>query len=397
MGTKNDTPDRGVKTRGNGEGSVYFDTNKQCWFAKVTVDGKRRKKSATSEAAAKRLLRDLLRDTDEGTTPSHGNVTVASLLAEWSTNALPARNLRPRTIELNLWAVNTLTDIIGTKRLRGLEPSDVEKAFKATEYSRESLIKLRSVLGKALDYGLRRKLVTTNIARYVELPADARRTEPGRALTVEQAKVLLEHARTRRLYPLWLTMVTLGLRPGEATGLLWSDIDLDHGVIHVRRSLKLENKTLNIDEQLKTRRARRSLSAPSIVIDALRTHHAQQNDARTVAGHPPAGPDDLVFCTSEFTPINPSNLRRSFSTLTTDIGLGHWHPHELRHSAASIMSAAGVPLELIADTLGHDGTRMTALVYRHAITPTITAPQIMDAILGTDPEPTTSRRSTRQS
>lgn len=41
MGTKNDTPDRGVKTRGNGEGSVYFDTNKQCWFAKVTVDGKR--------------------------------------------------------------------------------------------------------------------------------------------------------------------------------------------------------------------------------------------------------------------------------------------------------------------------------------------------------------------
>jgi len=90
----------------------------------------------------------------------------------------------------------------------------------------------------------------------------------------------------------------------------------------------------------------------------------------------------------------PSNLRRSFSTLTTDTGLGHWHPHELRHSAASIMSAAGVPLEQIADTLGHDGTRMTALVYRHAITPTITAPQVMDTILGTKPEPMDPARDT---
>jgi len=382
MAPNNDTSERSGRTRGNGEGSVYFDTGKQCWFAKVTVDGKRRKKAATSEAVAKRLLRDLLRDTDEGTTPSHGNITVASLLAEWSTNALPARNLRPRTIELNLWAVNTLTDLIGSKRLRGLQAADVEKALNATNYSRQSLIKLRSGLGKASDYALRRKLVTTNIARHVELPADARRTQPGRALTVEQAKILLEHARTRRLYPLWLTMVTLGLRPGEATGLLWTDIDLDHGVIHVRRSLKLENKQLNIDEQLKTKRARRSLAAPSIVTDALRTHREQQNQARATAGLPAAGTDDLVFSTSEFTPINPSNLRRSFSTLTTDIGLGHWHPHELRHSAASILSAAGIPLEQIADTLGHDGTRMTALVYRHAITPTITAPQIMDTILG---------------
>ena len=120
----------------------------------------------------------------------------------------------------------------------------------------------------------------------------------------------------------------------------------------------------------------------SIVIDAIRQHREEQNSARAAAGLKPARPDDLVFATTEFTPINPSNLRRDFSRITTNVGLGHWHPHELRHSAASIMSAAGVPLEQIADTLGHDGTRMTALVYRHAITPTITAPTIMDDILG---------------
>jgi len=81
-----------------------------------------------------------------------------------------------------LWAVNSLTVMIGSKQLRGLEPADVERAFRKADYSRESFIKLRSVLGKALDCGVRRKLIHTNVARHIELPADApepRTAEPS--------------------------------------------------------------------------------------------------------------------------------------------------------------------------------------------------------------------------
>ena len=42
--------------------------------------------------------------------------------------------------------------------------------------------------------------------------------------------------------------------------------------------------------------------------------------------------------------LDPVNLRRSLRTFTEQAGLGRWHPHELRHSAASLLSAAGVPL-----------------------------------------------------
>ena len=45
------------------------------------------------------------------------------------------------------------------------------------------------------------------------------------------------------------------------------------------------------------------------------------------------------------------------------------------------MSASGVPLEQIADVLSHDGTRMTALVYRHAVTPTVSAARRMGDVL----------------
>jgi integrase len=48
-------------------------------------------------------------------------------------------------------------------------------------------------------------------------------------------------------------------------------------------------------------------------------------------------------------------------------------PHELRHSAVSLLSAAGVAEEEIADVVGHVTTRMTHQVYRHQVTPTIDA------------------------
>src|SRR5918998_2858175 len=81
----------------------------------------------------------------------------------------------------------------------------------------------------------------------------------------------------------------------------------------------------------------------------------------------------LVFTTATGRPIDSSNLRRYFCQACERAGIGRWTPYEMRHSAASLMSAAGVPLELVADVLGHDSTRMAALVYRHVLAPTVEA------------------------
>ena len=73
--------------------------------------------------------------------------------------------------------------------------------------------------------------------------------------------------------------------------------------------------------------------------------------------------------------------------MTERAGLGRWHPHELRHSAASLLSAAGVPLEEVADVLGHASTRVTSATYRHRTTPTIAAAaRPMQTLFGTEVE-----------
>ena len=47
-------------------------------------------------------------------------------------------------------------------------------------------------------------------------------------------------------------------------------------------------------------------------------------------------------------------------------------PRELRHSFVSIMSDHGVPIETIADLVGHASTAVTETVYRHQLKPVIT-------------------------
>ena len=62
---------------------------------------------------------------------------------------------------------------------------------------------------------------------------------------------------------------------------------------------------------------------------------------------------------------------------------GEWTPRELRHSFVSLLSDAGVPIEEISRLVGHSGTSVTELVYRHQIRPVIQSGAVaMDALFG---------------
>ena len=370
--------------RANGEGSVYVDGRGRVRVV-VTVAGKKVTRIAKNKTHGRQLLRELVGAAAQGRPIGHGSVTTGEVISRWRDTVLPSLDLAPPTVESYTWALNRVEAALGTVRLATLTPEHVEATFArwASEgTSRSSLIKIRSVLNRVLSYAERRGLAARNIAELVELPAVARRAEPGRALTVDQAKSLLSAAHGHRLEALFVTMLMLGLRPGEALGLSWHDVDLDHGIVHVRRSLKLHHGVLTVTDVLKTSRSRRSLDAPPYVIDALHTRRVQQAGDRLLAGPAWSGLfPGLVFTTTVGTAISLSNLRRDLEKLSVHAGLGRWHPHELRHSAASIMSASGVPIEQIADVLGHDGIRMTALVYRHAVTPTVSAARGMGDVL----------------
>ena len=57
-------------------------------------------------------------------------------------------------------------------------------------------------------------------------------------------------------------------------------------------------------------------------------------------------------------------LNRRFGTMTRRAGIGHWHAARGRHTAVSIMSSNGVPLQEISDTVGHKSTHVTETAFR---------------------------------
>jgi integrase len=63
--------------------------------------------------------------------------------------------------------------------------------------------------------------------------------------------------------------------------------------------------------------------------------------------------------------MDPDNFSHIFSKLCGQAGLGHWHPHELRHSGASLMLAQGTPLHVVSEILGRASITITKDVYGH--------------------------------
>jgi len=366
-------------TRPYGDGSIFWDKRRGRWVGIYTTgrntSGRRvrRKVTGRTKTEARQRLRTHQREAIDGRPTPSGAIRLGPFLDRWLDEVVSSRVSSPNTLDNYRWAVDQhIKPALGTKRLRELTPDDVDALLRSKLESglrHSSVLRFRTVLIQALRHGERYGYLSRNVAKLVDLPPAPHRE--GRSLTVEQARKLLDAAKGERLEAAIVCGLMLGLRPGELLGLSWSDIDLDASRLSVRQSLKRERGVLRLGAP-KTPKSVRTLDMPRLAADALRTHGVRQAQDRLIAGPAWAG-SDFVFSTEIGTPVDPSNFRRTFGRITERAGLGHWHPHELRHSAASLLSAAGIPIETVADVLGHSSTRTTSEVYRHQVEESLNA------------------------
>jgi integrase len=253
-----------------------------------------------------------------------------------------------KLIDLN---VNDVDRLLSLKRDTGLAPSTVRR--------------IRIVLAQCLNQAIRWGLLFRNVAT-LSRPPKAVRLE-GRTLSRDQARHFLKTLKGHRNEALFALMLSTGLRRGEALGLMWTDLDREAGVIRVARQLKREGRAL-VTTDTKTFRSRRAVNLPEKLMFALLEHEKNQRSERETRGTHWAD-TGFIFTTSKGTPIDPRNFYREFRNICDRAGLGHWHPHELRHSAASLMLAQGVKLHVVSQVLGHSSIRMTSDVYGHLLEP----------------------------
>lgn len=363
--------------RERGEGTIFYDSARDRWVGQLDLGtdqtGRRvrPKVFGRTRAAVRTRLEELKAAHKAGQEVDQRTVTFADLADEWLAVGLP-----PGTSVNTIDNYSTILDrhlkpALGRRKAVDLRPRDFESVLAEMaerEYSARTMRLTLNLARRVLAFAERRGVLVRNVAAVVEHrrgPATQRR-----GLTSEEARALLAAACGHRLEGLITLSLLLGLRPGEAAGLTWGSVNLDADppTLRVAASLQRNGSALAMGP-VKTASSRRTLALPSACVDALEQQIERQARDRRAAGQRWVNDHDLVFTTEHGGPLDPSNVRRDLQAVATKAGLGHIHPHLLRHAAASLLSEAGVRIEDIADTLGHRSITVTAEVYRHRLAP----------------------------
>jgi integrase len=245
-----------------------------------------------------------------------------------------------------------LQHFVDRLRARPVDPKRPELGTLDPSTIRNTIVPLRSIFRHAL----RRGRIAVNPTAGLELPAVEGRRDRI-ASSTEAARLLDALAAwpsTAGDVALWATALYAGLRRGELQALEWADVDLDNGVISVRRSWDDKEGVI----ETKSRAGTRTVPIAAILRGHLLAHHLRN-------GRPTTG---LVFGRTSTQPFSPSSFRlRALSAWRnapggplTPIGL-----HECRHTFASLMIAAGVNAKALSTYLGHSSIQITLDRYGH--------------------------------
>ena len=360
-----------MSRRGNAEGSIYRrrDGRWECRLSLGCADGRRLRRAfyGKTRLEVARKLQAAQRALSDGLPLPGQRQTTGDFLQVWLRDSA-ASKVRPRTLQRYGQIVRLhLVPGLGRIPLAKLAPAHVERMMNeaiAAGASPRSAAHHRAVLRGALNVAMRWGLVGRNVASLAGPPRVPE--HEVRPLSRADAKAILEAVRDDRLEALFTVALAVGLRQGEALGVRWGDVSLDGGTVTVQRSLqRVDGEWLFLEP--KTHHSRRTVPLPGPVVAALREHRARQLQERLRLGPAWEGErwGDLVFTDEAGGPLSGFHVRRRFYALLAVAGLPPMRYHDLRHGAASLMAAQGVPMRTAMEMLGHSQISTTANIYVH--------------------------------
>ena len=391
---------RKTRRRSAGEGSVYpFRGGHRGAVTWTDPDGTRRRRVVRGRTAeeARARLDELRRDLRLGTLASGPALTVGDYLIDWIVR--DRARVRPSTWRVREVHVRCyLIPALGRLPLARLSAADVEHVLStflvsgrpdrpatqrrgrqnAAGVSPQTVRHIRTTLRRALGDAVRDGLAGRNAAADARPPYLPHR--PITYLTARDVRRLLDATVDDGYGPVYALAATTGLRLGELLGLAWADVS--DGRVTVRRSLAKARDGGWELAQPKSARSRRTIPLPAAARIALETQLTRQRFARNAAGDAWQDRDGLVFTDAAGRPLRPGSVSREFAKARARADVPRIRFHDLRHSAATTLLAAGVPLAVISEWLGHSGIAITASAYAAIVPELLTdAAEAMDRAL----------------
>lgn len=296
---------------------------------------------------------------NELTLPS--NVTVAEYLKSWlETHRLfggrDGQGIRPNTYRGYKQVIEKhIIPIIGRVKLRDVDTTVLEKLYagildKGTpdEPLRRTVTLAHVIMHAALDDAVAKDLLAKNPCdKLRRKPKFRTRAEERERLSPEQIRLVLDASKGSMYSMAIFLALTTGMRRGEICGLQWGDVDLNKGIIRVRRQVTTNGShQFVLQDLLKTRNSYREFKVPDFVVQALREHKARLSRS---------GPKDFVCQNRKGTHLDPGELSRYWRQLCRQLGLPEGlRLHDLRGSWITWMAEQQMDPKTVASMAGVD-------------------------------------------
>lgn len=363
-----------AKKRANGEGSIRKRADGR-WEGRYTAGyhpetGKHIIKNVLgkTQAECKAKLKKAIEESQSLDVGRADEYTVAAWLRTWfELYAKP--HIRPST--MNYYHRNIeqhVAPAIGDIPLNKLTTRDLQKLYNDLQnngrlrkvqkkekpgLSNSTVRGIHMMLHNALDRAVKEKLILSNPTENCIIPKIEK--QEMKILHPDHISAYLNAAEQRNALPMFYLELVSGLRKGELTALLWSDLDIQNRTISVSKQyVKNPNGELALTRP-KTETSVRKVSIPQEAVDLLISEHDKHPDNPYMFPSPITGemyyPDSIV------------NLHKK---ILKDAGLPHIRFHDLRHTFATLALQNGVDVKTVSSMLGHYDAGFTLRTYTHA-------------------------------
>jgi integrase len=339
------------------------------WFVGRGVDGKRVYGSKTVEGTfsqAQKALGKETHDVAHGAYIAPAKQTLGEYVSTWLRD-VAATEVREST--LKSYSVRVKVDVIdriGGLRLDKVTPQILQSLYSELTkhgHSPRTVRYTHTILNSALKNAVAWKLLRDNPCQHVALPkAEHLEMEVWSA---EEVNAFLKSTRGSRDYALWYTLLNTGMRPGEAFGLKWEDLDGDR--IRIQRAVaETAAQGVYALEAPKTERSKRSIAISADHVALLESHRRRQMEEILAKGSGYTR-QDFIFADLEGHHEFTERARGRWKTAVRRAGVRKIRLYDCRHTHATLLLKAAINPKVVSERLGHASIVITLDTYSHVL------------------------------
>ncbi|MDY7106442.1 MAG: site-specific integrase [Actinomycetota bacterium] len=320
---------------------------------------------------AQEWLNEQLGAAQRGESVRRRTLTVDDYLAGWLEHREAVVGRRRTTMNrYRSLLAHHVSPTLGHVEVQQVTTADVDELYAAmirAGLARATVRQLHAVLGKALSDAEAKGVIVRNPVRHASPPSMAGATDEMTVWTPAELAQFFELAAEHRLASLWRLAAMTGMRRGEVCGLRWSAVDLTQGVVRVERTRTTAGGAEIVESEPKSQRSRRVITLDRETTRVLSSHRRAERELEmSLRGSARRGGEVFTNpATAEA--MRPDSVSRAWERLVQRLPLPTIRFHDLRHTHATHLLAAGVDPLVVSRRLGHANVAFTLNTYGHLL------------------------------